>query len=145
MCVEAFILGEEAERIPQPRVAERERQLVCAGGPRETGQEQRLYLQERKGITLGPAVAGVPCRPAPRFSLLGCLPGSLPGPAVSPPSSEDCTAGLRLHCLWMGSVNPNKSFPERGLRGRPHRAGVERQVPGLGAGPSQPLHFPSCP
>ena len=28
VCVEAFILGEEAERIPQPRVAERERQPV---------------------------------------------------------------------------------------------------------------------
>lgn len=92
-CMEAFILGEEAERIPQPKIADGEGQLVHSG-PRDTGQKQRLCLQGSRGITLGPSGAGAPCS-----GLQGCQPGFLPGPEVSPLPSEDSTAGLRLQLL----------------------------------------------
>ena len=56
------------------------------------GQEQRLCPQGRKGIPLGPLGAGPPCTLAPGF-LLGCLPGSFPGPAVSPPRVRTALPG----------------------------------------------------
>lgn len=136
VCVEAFILGEEAERIPQPKVEEGAACLCVAGAGEVVAERPRTKaLSSGKERDPPGAFGSWPSlHSGPR------LPPGLPAWLLSwacgfSSPSEDCTAGLRLSAFRWSGCNQAGAVQEGGSEADRRRQGRRDRFQGWGLAP----------